>query len=48
MGDPKLSGLFAYDKVNNKLIQCNAKDCMETAFFVFDDGKALCMEGNTK
>ncbi len=39
----KLTGLFAYDTVNNKPIQCATPYCNKTAFFVFDDGKALCM-----
>lgn len=48
MSKPKLSGLFAYDTVNNKLLQCEAKDCTETAFFAFDNGKVLCMEHGRK
>ena len=44
MSKPKLSGLFAFDTVNNKLLQCEAKDCTETAFFAFDNGKVLCMD----
>ena len=44
----KLTGMFVFDTVNKKLVQCDAKACTETAFFAFDDGKVLCMEHGGK
>ena len=39
----KVKGLFAFDIVNNKLLQCDKEYCNDTAFFTFDNGKALCV-----
>ena len=44
----KLTGLFAFDTVNNKLIQCNEEYCTDTAFFTFDNGKVLCVRHGSK
>ena len=44
----KLTGLFVFDTVNNKLLQCDVKACMVIAFYEFDDGKVLCMEHGGK
>ena len=44
----KVKGLFAFDTVNNKLIQCNKEHCTGTAFFTFDNGKALCVRHGSK
>lgn len=44
----KVTGLFAFDTVGNKLIQCDEEYCTATAFFTFDNGKALCMKHGSK
>ena len=44
----KVKGLFAFDIVNNKLLQCDKEYCNDTAFFTFDNGKALCVRHGSR
>ena len=44
----KVIGLFAFDTVDNKLIQCDKEYCPDAAFFTLDNGKSLCIRHGSR